>query len=634
MITPSQKYYYDINLMVMWDEKEQSYRGYQGTFHRPDIRPASLEYFFIPGITWPLRAANMSAQIFPEGSVFSARSQCLFAPKEKLPYYLGLLNSSIFDYIFKLCLGRFSFPEFIVGTLRILPKPITQSLELTSCLSETAFRCAVLVRSRLLWVETTHYYACPGSMYFLAPSLKIGFDKYLTIFLEQKITLNSLQNEIDQVARKLYDVEENFSDQISQDDKHQGHNEQFIDQDIGVLDDDDGEATLTLLGEIISFVSWCVGSCFGQWDVRFISDVTLVVELSSPFAPVPVCPPGMLVGPDGLPAEPGRIASEAWLRARPDANSLPTLTPAPSPSKEEGMGQMVEWKGVLHPAAISDSEYPLAIQWDGILVDDPGLDGKTPHPADIVRRVEEALRLLWPETSADIAVEACQILGMKDLREYFRKPGGFFADHLKRYSKSRRQAPIYWPLSTASGSYTLWIYYHRLSADLLYTAVNRYVEPKIAQVERAANQAAERLNAPLGGALKGKGGDLREVHDTLRARLSELRAFRDELLRIAALPYQPDLNDGVLLNAAPFYKLFRLGKWAKDCEAAWKKLEQGEYDWAHIAYVLWPDRVRQKCRTDKSLAIAHGLEELYTPPPGGKKKGKKREAVEQEEMEI
>ena len=47
--------------------------------------------------------------------------------------------------------------------------------------------------------------------------------------------------------------------------------------------------------------------------------------------------------------------------------------------------------------------------------------------------------------------------GSKDYARLLpRRPTGFFADHLKRYSKSRRQAPIYWPLSTAKGSYTLW----------------------------------------------------------------------------------------------------------------------------------------------------------------------------------
>jgi len=28
----------------------------------------------------------------------------------------------------------------------------------------------------------------------------------------------------------------------------------------------------------------------------------------------------------------------------------------------------------------------------------------------------------------------------------------------------------------------------------------------------------------------------------------------------------------------------------------------------------WPERVRDKCNTDKSLAIAQGLEELYEEP--------------------
>ena len=57
----------------------------------------------------------------------------------------------------------------------------------------------------------------------------------------------------------------------------------------------------------------------------------------------------------------------------------------------------------------------------------------------------------------------------------------------------------------------------------------------------------------------------------------------------------------------------------------WAKLKEGDYDWAHLAMAYWPDRVRGKCKTDKSLAIAHGLEELYQEPPQeeGKKRGRK-----------
>ena len=34
-----------------------------------------------------------------------------------------------------------------------------------------------------------------------------------------------------------------------------------------------------------------------------------------------------------------------------------------------------------------------------------------------------------------------------------------------------------------------------------------------------------------------------------RAFLGELRELREELLRIAALPYKPNLDDGVIINA-------------------------------------------------------------------------------------
>jgi hypothetical protein len=105
----------------------------------------------------------------------------------------------------------------------------------------------------------------------------------------------------------------------------------------------------------------------------------------------------------------------------------------------------------------------------------------------------------------------------------------------------------------------------------------------------------------------------------------ELQNFRDELLRVAQF-WKPNLNDGVQITAAPLWKLFQHKPWQKTLKDTWEKLEQGDYDWAHLAYSIWPDRVREKCRHDKSLAIAHGLEELYEAPPEQprKKRGRTR----------
>ena len=69
-------------------------------------------------------------------------------------------------------------------------------------------------------------------------------------------------------------------------------------------------------------------------------------------------------------------------------------------------------------------------------MDDPGFNGTQPHRDDIIRRVREVLDLLWKDKSHDIEQEACDILGVSGLRDYFRKPAKFFQDHLKRYSKS------------------------------------------------------------------------------------------------------------------------------------------------------------------------------------------------------
>jgi len=112
--------------------------------------------------------------------------------------------------------------------------------------------------------------------------------------------------------------------------------------------------------------------------------------------------------------------------------------------------------------------------------------------------------------------------------------------------------------------------------------------------------------------------------------LDELKDLHDEIEEIIKLPWKPNLNDGVLITAAPLWKLFRLPKWQKDLKACWEKFQKGEYDWAHLALSIWPDRVKKACEKDRSIAIAHDLEHLCKIEPPKPKTGRKKKAEVEE----
>jgi hypothetical protein len=309
-------------------------------------------------------------------------------------------------------------------------------------------------------------------------------------------------------------------------------------------------------GQAALRLSFAFGSSFGRWDTRYVTGEQPKPVAGDPFAALPVCPPATLRGPDGFPLAAG-----------------------------EGRR--------LH----ASGEYPLDVAWDGILVDDPE------HSFDVERRVHASLALLWGDGADDLEHDACAILGVPTLREWFRRPTGFFADHLSRYSKSRRQAPIYWPLSTVSGGYTLWLYYPRLSGQTLYTCLNDFVKPKLEAVTADANRLQTKTQA---GSTAKERDELQELRDFQ----SELQEMQKEMIRVAQLPWRPNLNDGVLITASPLWQLFRLPQWQRDLKTCWDELTAGEYDWAHLAMAIRPNEVREKCKKDRSLAVAHGLESI------------------------
>ena len=318
-------------------------------------------------------------------------------------------------------------------------------------------------------------------------------------------------------------------------------------------------------------ISYCFGAAVGRWDIRYATGKKVPPQFSDPFARFPNCPPGQLQNDRGLPI---------------------------SKVDTETMRKKDAW------------DYPVEIPWEGILVDDPG------HSLDLQACMQQVLQTVWEDRWEAIEHEACEILGVHTMREFFHRPTGFFADHLRRYSKSRRKAPIYWPISTASGSYTLWVYYPAITDQTLYVAANDFVGPKLEETTRLVVSLRRRADRS-----RDEDRQLEQLQDLEM----ELKELQGELLHLAPT-WKPNHDDGVQITAAPLWRLFRYRPWQSVLRETWEKLEKGDYDWAHLAMAYWPDRVREKCRTDKSLAIAHDLEDLYEPPPekpGGGRRGRK-----------
>src|SRR5436190_17913011 len=125
---------------------------------------------------------------------------------------------------------------------------------------------------------------------------------------------------------------------------------------------------------------------------------------------------------------------------------------------------------------------------------------------------------MFDEPEAVVA-EVLESLRKKTLREYFRRD--FFTDHLSRYSKSRLKAPIYWPLSTPSRNWGLWVYAPTFSREGLFA-----IAGEAARRGALAAEAIRRLEAEREGRA---GRSARELNAALAAEESlagELERFK------------------------------------------------------------------------------------------------------------
>lgn len=227
----------------------------------------------------------------------------------------------------------------------------------------------------------------------------------------------------------------------------------------------------------------------------------------------------------------------------------------------------------------------------------------------LASHVREVMHYLWADRADDMEYELCQLIGCKSLQAYLASPTGFFDYHFKRYTKSRRKAPIYWLLASEDGTMDYWAYYPKLSKNTLPQLIIRLREQQ--------EQLRTRLNAALAAHDKTQ-------ESRIRAEQEQVEGMMDELNRILAVGYVPNHDDGVPVTAAPLLHLAASRPWRVECEKNMELLEKGDYDWSHLAMSMYPARVTQKAKKDWCMALTHGLEHICENKPKEKKARKKK----------
>ncbi len=567
-------YWSDVFLLIDWKNDGELVKSLPGAVVR------NSDYYFQSGLTWTRRAATLAPRVLPAGCIITTEGPSCFTSHDDALALVGWLNLRVTrrlaDLLTSVAEGAMAAggsPKYEVGVVQRLPWPVADDGDLSTDVISLVRR---LVEMRCRFDEGDE-----SARRFIAPELCRHGDggvpdrarAALTHREEVSACAIEASYALENVSYQLIDLDEEGRRFVeTESGPHPGayggnecQEERFSELYGGSLQRLTDAAvhargvfrSLTTKTEIANrrlelvchalglsvraavacrkelgllppdeakrgaddLLSYLVGIAFGRWDVRIGGDPSLAPAPPPLFDPVPLCPPGMLLGTDGFPV------------------------------------------GDVPPG------YPLELPPGRLLLDEPG------HSWDAEAAVLLAAEALF-DGAQDRVSEMLTILGRKTLRDHLRRQ--FFKDHLSRYSKSRRKAPIYWPLSVPSRSWGVWIYAPMLSRETLYA-----VASEAARRERLAVEAIARLQREQQeGNLARPARKIAEELDSEEKLSEELRRFRTEAERIAGLGWRPNLDDGVVLCAAPLADLFPA--WP-DANKARDELRNGDHEWAAVA---------------------------------------------------
>lgn len=542
-------FYADVHLVVNWDAGGREMYCFNGIpFGGAGAPMRNTRFYFRPGLTWPLRTNGLSFRPVGSGAVFGHKGPMAFLEGDssaELASLNALLQSLPFFRLVQLQLARADLAQsYEVGLIATTPVPPGGLVGTPAGrLADLGRAGTALQRRPDTAAQTSHAFTVPALLQAEGAATGYRAQAWDRSLKETEEELARLKSEIDDIAFRLYGIDGADRYQMEEGFGSLGCSES--DSATGDDDDEDNEvegADPVALTEAL--LEWMLGVALGRFDIRIATGERKPPPEPDPFDPLPVCSPGMLQDELGLPA-----------REAPE-------------------------------------NYPLDLPPHGILVDDPG------HPWDVVARMETVVGLIAGERAHGWIQEVERILG-RDLRDWLRRYG--FERHLKRYSRSRRKAPLFWQLGRKSREYSVWLYSPGATRDTFYRILNDYLEPKLKAAERRLLDLRQHAGAS-------PAGQQRKDLSAQESLVEDLRAFRELVAQVAPL-WKPHRDDGVVINCAVLSRLFGHHRaWQKECAKKWNELAAGKYDWAAWAMHLWPQRVVHACASDRSIAIAHGLE--------------------------
>jgi hypothetical protein len=545
----NKKWFGNQEFVINWMNDGKELQSFEYAFIR------NQDTYFCEGLTFTdLTSTHLSIRWMPIGFIYDHAGNAFFQNQGNIWSWLSLLNSQVFSHLIQIN----PTIHFYIGDFKRMPIPKDAIAS-----SRLALIAQKATRIRIQEAKQNE-----KTFDFIAPPLwLIGIPNRL--FVEAK--LKTLQEEIDSEVYSCYGI--NLEDRIS------------IETDlIGELVDEEssnkkppeeiGEIKETILTSeelALSWISYAVGIVLGRFQPGVLGSLGRAIYHQADFAI------GSLPAPDEAEFDElvGPAERFAWV--------------------DEHGGRHV------FSQPVEQALQALALP-DGIAVLDAG------HPRDLATLTLRALELMLGEQQAreviDVAVGEAASAPIDRLRKFLEKD--FFTNwHMKWY----RKRPVYWPVQSSKRAYGFVLFHEKIGWDTFYTLQREpYLDTKRRAVVLQITDLQREVKLLNGAARKRKEKEL----DELNRLADELAAFAKELEAITRGGYEPEsdwIDDGVILRMAPLWPV--LPVWKSEPKKHWERLAAGDFDWSHIAMKYWPERVREKCKTNKSFAIAHGHEEWY-----------------------